>query len=168
MKKTYALLALLIMAVCVGFTSCDDDIYGPPGQSYDPDLLGTWELYSADGVPVYGYQVNWLEFNRNGTGTYYYYHNGREYSMGLYWGVDWYGGEQELYIDYNDGSSASMYYWFNSNATFLYTEWYERGYRHTYIYRYVDYPAWSPRKAAPSNGAGMEPAALQPLTAPGL
>lgn len=170
MKKTYTLLMLLVLSLCVGLSSCDDDIYGPPGTNYDSALVGTWELYSADGSPVYGYQVNWLQFNRNGTGSYYFYQDGRQYEMGLYWGVDWYAGSKELYIDYNDGRSASMDYWFNSNATYLYTQWYERGYRHTYVYRYVDGPAWAPLRQAPAaeGDAAPQVSLMQSLTAPGL
>lgn len=150
MKKIYTRLSLLMASVAMSMSlaSCDDDYYGPPGAAYDPDLIGTWELYQADGAPVYGYQVNWLEFYRNGRGTYYYYHNGRQYSMDLTYAVDWYGGGNELYIDYADGNSAAMNYWFNSNRTYLYTRWYEYGYSHTYVYRYVGSPDWSPLKSA--------------------
>lgn len=167
MKKIYTLLSLLFVSVAlsVGLTSCDDDYYGPPGSTYDPYLIGTWELWQADGVPVYGYQVNWLEFYRNGSGTYYYYHNGKQYSMGLSYDVDWYGGGSELYIYYADGTSASMNYWFNSNRSYLYTQWYEYGYRHTYVYRYVDGPAWAPKK---SSFSPVEPVRGQTPALPAL
>lgn len=140
MKKIYPLLAMMFVALSISLTSCDDDYYGPPGSSYDPDLIGTWELYSADGVRVYGYQVNWLEFRNSGRGAYYYYHNAQQYSMGLTYSIDWYGGSSQLYISYADGRYASMDYWFNSNASYLYTQWYEAGYRHTYVYQYVGSP----------------------------
>ncbi|MCM1006243.1 MAG: hypothetical protein NC402_08115 [Prevotella sp.] len=166
MKKIYTLLTALCVCMCVSLTSCDDDVYGPPGAGYDPDLIGTWELYQADGVRVAGYQVNWLEFNSGGRGTYYYYNNGLQYSMWLRYSVDWYGNSSQLYIDYQDGSSVSMDYWFNSNATYLYTQWYERGYRHQYVYRYVDGPAWAPKKAgfkeAPAENVQL------PLFTPGI
>lgn len=167
MKKIYTLIALFVAvtAMSISLTSCDEDYYGRPGNTYDPDLIGTWELYQADGRPVVGYQVNWLEFYRNGTGTYYYYSNGYQYSMGLNYGVQWYSGTSQLYINYSDGSSTSMDYWFNSNATYLYTQWYEYGVRHTYVYRYVNGPEWAPAsQKAPADSA---PAKLPSLT-PGL
>ncbi len=166
MKKTITLsgiIAAFILAVCM--TSCDDDPYYYPGATYDRDLIGTWELYSADGVRVVGYEVNWLEFYRNGTGTYYFYNNGKQYSMALDYGVDFYGGSNVLYIDYADGNSVSMDYWFNSNRTYLYTQWYERGYRHTYVYAYVSGVDWAP--AAKSPERATEAPALPALT-PGL
>lgn len=167
MKKLFTLLSMICMGVVLCLTSCDD-YYGPPGgpdYSYDKDLIGTWELYSADGVRVTGYQVNWLEFNRGGTGTYYYYRNGKQYSMWLQYDVSFYGNTSQLYIDYQDGSSVSMDYWYNSNATFLYTQWYEGGYRHTYVYQYVNGPDRAPKRS------GFEKAAedaVLPSSAPGL
>ena len=171
MKKIYSLLSLVSVSVALSLvlTSCDDDYYGPPGATYDPDLIGTWELFQADGSPVYGYQVNWLEFYRNGNGTYFYYNNGDQYSMDFYYAVDWYGGGSELYIDYADGRSAAMDHCFNSNRTYLYTQWYERGYRHTYVYRYVDGPSWAPlRSAFTSVDKTEDKSALLPKSVPGL
>lgn len=169
MKKLNILLSMLFVSLTLGLTSCDNDYYGPPGAAYDPNLIGTWELYYADGVRVYGYQTNWLEFYKNGRGTYYYYQDALDYQMGLTYSVDWYGGTQQLYITYADGRYVSMNYWYNSNYTYLYTQWYDRGYQHTYVYRYVDGPQWAPMKEKfmPVDTRGGEQISLPALT-PGL
>lgn len=165
MKKLYTLLSMLCVGLALCLTSCDDDYYTPYPNQIDKDLLGTWELYSADGNRVYDYQVNWLEFNRNGQGYYYYYDDGRQYSMWLDYTVRYYGGGNQLYIEYQDGSSVSMNYWFNSNATYLYTQWYENGRSHTYTYRYVSDPSFASHKAQFEKAASGTPV---PAFAPGI
>lgn len=164
MKKTLPLLAFLCISISVLFTSCDDE-YGYPGGNYEPALIGTWELYKADGVRVGGYQVNWMQFDRGGRGTYYYYNNATPYSMWFDYYVDWYYDSSVLYIDYQDGSSVSMDYWFNSNGTMLYTQWYDHGYRHIYCYRYVSGPYDMPALKSFAPAAEHTPA---PAFAPGL
>lgn len=146
MKKLHTLLLLAVLAVGLCFTSCDD-YYGPPGATYDPDLVGTWELVSVNGNAVHGYQKNWLEFYRNGGGTYYYYVNGIPYEMGLSYDVDYNYNRSNLYIYYSDGRAAYMNYWFNSNATYLYMQWSEAGFLNTYVYAYVNSVDWAPARS---------------------
>lgn len=144
MKKIYTLLAgiaLCLPMVCL--TSCEDDYYGPPGSTYDPDLVGYWQLTAVNGRPVYGYQSNYLEFFRNGSGYYYYYSYGQPYQMSLRYSVDWYGNSSTLYINYSDGTYVSADYWFNANATRLYMQWVEYGALTTYEYTYVDGVSWN-------------------------
>lgn len=143
MKKIYNLLAGI--AICLPLlclTSCEDDYYGPPGAAYDPDLIGYWQLTAVNGRPVYGYQSNYLEFFRNGSGNYFYYNHGQLYEMSLRYSVEWYGNASTLYINYSDGSYVSADYWFNGNATRLYLQWVEYGSLTTYEYTYVDDVNW--------------------------
>lgn len=145
MKKINTLLLLVATIMGLSLTSCDD-YYGPPGATYDPDLIGTWELISVNGNSVHGYQKNWLEFYRNGNGTYYYYVNGKPYEMSLSYDIDYYYNRSNLYIYYADGRSAYMNYWFNSNYTYLYMQWSEGGYLNTYVYAYVNSVDWAPAR----------------------
>ncbi len=139
MKKLLPLL-LMLLSLPVMLTSCDDDNYYYSG--YDQYLVGQWELIYADGRPVTGYAVNYLDFYSNGTGIYYFYEHGLPYNMDIAWASDIWGDSSVLYINYADGTSVSMDYWYNSNATRLYTSWYSGGYRHEYIYRLVNDFSW--------------------------
>lgn len=144
MKKLHTLLLMMVvLATSLTFTSCDD-YYAPPGATYDPNLVGSWELVSVNGKNVYGYQKNWLDFYRNGSGVYYYYVNGLPYEMDLTYDVDYYYNQSNLYIYYADGRSAYMNYWFNSNYTYLYMQWSEGGFLNTYVYAYVNTVDWAP------------------------
>ena len=145
MKKLIPLL-LVLLALPVALTSCDDDDYYYSG--YDQYLVGQWELIYADGRPVTGYSVNYLDFYSNGTGIYYFYDRGLPYNMDISWATDIWGGSSVLYINYADGTSVSMDYWYNSNATRLYTSWYSGGYRHEYVYQLVNDFTW-PAPARP-------------------
>lgn len=146
MKKIYSLIALVAVLLPTLFLTSCDDYYGPPGGSYDsdPNLVGYWQLTRVNGNPVYGYQSNYLEFFRNGSGNYYYYSYGQPYQMRLNYYVDYYGGSQTIYINYSDGSNVSADYWFNSNYTRLYMQWYEYGRLQTYEYTYADGVYWAP------------------------
>ncbi|MBD5232208.1 MAG: hypothetical protein HDS66_08685 [Bacteroidales bacterium] len=151
MKKFFPLLFILALIPAL-FTSCDDDGYYY--NDYDSYLPGQWQLISADGIRVTGYNVNYLDFYSNGAGTYYYYQNTIPYKMALRWSVDLYAGGSVLYITYADGSQVSMDYWYNSNYTRLYTSWYEGAYRHEYVYQLIDDFSWgAPAKAPATQGA---------------
>ncbi len=150
MKKFLPLLLILALVPAL-FTSCDDGYYPyyPGYDDYDNYLPGQWELISADGVPVSGYKVNYLDFYKNGTGIYYYYDRTVPYEMDFTWSVSFDYNSSVLYINYADGSYVSMDYWYNSNYTRLYTSWYSGGYKHTYVYQLVQAFSWgAPAKAA--------------------
>lgn len=148
-----------------------DDLYISEPYSnpqYDRDLIGAWELYQADGAPVYGYQVNWLEFFRDGRGTYYYYQNGDQKSMGMTYKIKWSDNKNDMNINYADGHTSSMQYWFNTNRSYLYTQWDEEGISHTNVYRYVTDPDWVPMNesylpvdSAESMSAPLTPGLIQ-------
>ena len=159
MKKLYPILAILaiVLGMNLTFTSCDDT-YSPPGVLYDPDLVGRWKLVSVDGNPVYGYDTNYLELSSSGSGMYYEYVNGRPYSMELYYNVDF---NSTIYITYSDGAHVAADYWFNSNATRLYLQWYDSYGMRTYCYAYVGYIDWTappmhaPGEKASETGTGI-------------
>lgn len=163
MKKIYSILTAILMCMpLMWLTSCDDEYYGPPGGNYDPDLIGYWQLTRANGVPVYGYKSNFLEFFRNGTGYYYYYNYGQAYEMRLTYSLDFYAGGQTIYINYEDGSYVSADYWFNSNASRLYMRWFEAGGEVIYEYTYVDGVSWAPAAYALASQAGADTASSLP------
>jgi len=156
-KYLHLLLPLTLLTVLLG--ACDDD-RGYYYNDYDEYLPGRWELIYADGRPVAGYMVNYLDFYDNGYGMFYYYDRGVPYEMELRWGVELWNATSVLYITYEDGSQVSMDYWYNSNATRLYTSWYEGPYRHEYVYQLIDDFAWpAPARAsqsAPAEDEDME------------
>ena len=163
MKKNLPLLLAAIL-LPVLFSACDDDYYY---YDNDPYIVGEWELIYADGRPVTGYQVNYLEFYQNGTGMYYYYDNRHPYEMRLRWAVDYYYDSNVLTINYEDGTYAEMDYWYNGNYTRLYTSWYSGGgYQHTYVYQLIDDFSWgAPSKHLPATTAAE--ALTLPLPRPG-
>lgn len=143
MKKfTYPLISLLMLiGVTLSFASCGDDYGpypGPPGgQTFiDSDLTGNWQLYQANGVNVSPGDVNYMQFNGYGNGRYYYMSNGRWYYEGIsYWCKAYNSGTYELNIQYANGSSASMDYWFASrNDLFMRWTTYQG---QTILYHYV-------------------------------
>lgn len=161
MKKLYPLLLTLILLPLL-FTACDDDGYYY--YDYDEYLVGQWELIYADGRPVSGYEVNYLDFYQDGNGYYYYYDRGTPYEMPLRWSVDQYYDGQVLYISYADGTQTSMDYWYNANGTRLHTSWYNGPYRHEYVYRLVQSFDWYNAPMPQSAGAQRTSA----ITRPGL
>lgn len=62
LNKTIGILAVILLAVTA--SSCSDDDY------YDSPLVGNWELYSVNGIPVYESEVSEFSFYSDGTGTF--------------------------------------------------------------------------------------------------
>ena len=170
MKKLHTLLLMMAAVLSLSLTSCDDDYYYGPGYNYDSDLIGTWELFQANGYPVTGYDVNWIEFYRNGNGTYYYYDHGQGYEMDLRYDVDFYYSTSKLYISYADGSNVTADYWFNNNRTYLYMSWYSGSQPMTYVYRYVNSVDWAPALTRAASPLKYQPGDTLPsgLLMPGL
>ncbi len=52
--KLKLLAIMLVVAVGVSVSSCDDEEY------YFSDLVGSWQLVESGGQPVYDYQVDYL------------------------------------------------------------------------------------------------------------
>ena len=65
--KLKLLAIMLVVAVGVSVSSCDDEEY------YFSDLVGSWQLVESGGQPVYDYQVDYYTFYSAGTGCYSYY-----------------------------------------------------------------------------------------------
>lgn len=137
-------LTLLLAGICLSlsFTGCDDEPYPPygPGNGsfLDQNLEGEWELYTVDGQPVYGRNVNYLDFDDDGDGTYYYYQNGREMEEDFIFWCYSYGDDWYLHIDYQYSPDSDMIYWFENNFNYLYLQWWNGNRNVTYCYRYND------------------------------
>lgn len=131
----FTFIAFLSLSI---FSSCEeDDVY----YDYDYNLTGYWMLVEDD----YGYvpedETNFLYFNGNGFGSYFYYDRGRLYEMRLnYWCManPYPGQDDELNIEYEDGTGATMNYWFERNYNFLTLSWYTDRGRETYVYQRVN------------------------------
>lgn len=141
MKKifTYCLLAVAALACAGTLTSCDDDYYDGPGYDFDTfidsRLTGTWELVQANDMAVSSYDTNWLYFNGRGYGYYYYYRNGRLYREETrYYCQDAVYGSSRYQVNlfYQNGSSATMSYWFTGST--LWMQWVSNGRLVTYLY----------------------------------
>lgn len=155
MKKLYTLLLSLIAITSVGmFTSCDDGWVpgpgpGPGNDFYDGALNGFWELYQVNGSIVAPDRINYLEFNGNGRGWYYYYRNGAPLEERISYWCQYSGNstsDYQINIRYENGSAATMAYWFTHNGNYLWMQWYayNQG-TTTYVYRSV---SGFPRKPA--------------------
>lgn len=112
---------------------------------YDTYLFGVWELWSINGAVVPDNQLNWLEFNSNGRGYYYYYQYGRPMTTPLRYDCryssDRYSNTVINIQYYGDAYPTSMYYWFTGDR--LTMQWVDRGRVTTYEYIPVDYAPWN-------------------------
>ncbi len=146
-KTTHLLVGIILLLVGAGMlTGCDDGGYwGPdiPGGGYfDPTLRGAWELIQINNNPVGGYNVNYLDFYGGGTGRYYYYYNGIPYEERIsYWCATGYT-RRTITINYENGQTSTMNYWFSGGDNYLWLEWQTGGGYVTYCYRYVNSIPW--------------------------
>lgn len=147
-----AALAVLLLG------SCTSDYVGPPGHDYDPSLVGVWELTEANGNPVSGYAVNYLQFYAGGSGWYYYYAGGRPYKMQLRYAMNYMPRWNQLYITYADGQRSTMNYDISSSGQVMRVKWYDHMHLVSYTYQLVD--------NVPDNYA-MEDAGAKPEFRPG-
>ena len=143
-----ALMALMLPMM----TSCDNDDYWDPyppygwdNNFYDSRLDGYWQLIRANSYEVSRADTNWLYFNGNGRGVYYYYLNGRPYSeLTAYWCQATGGGVSRYQINLQyegSGQSSTMYYWFEDQDT-LWMQWRNQSGIQTYVYRYIGGAPW--------------------------
>lgn len=136
MMKKFTLILLGLVALLV--SSCSNEYVGPPGHSYDPSLVGIWQLTAANGNPVTGYKVNYIQFYAGGTGYYYYYAGGQPYKMRLVYAMNYQPHWNSLYITYADGQSSSMRYHLSPSGSRLYMRWYDHGQLVSYTYTLVN------------------------------
>ena len=131
----------LTMAATATLTSCDNNDGWYPehpeyyNKFYDQGLNGTWKLISDNKGIVEGTEVNYLEFNGNGRGVYYFYSNGMPESEPLVYncqGTDSSISNSQLNVQYGNGVPTSMYYWFTPNR--LWMQWRNASGIHTYCY----------------------------------
>lgn len=144
MKKIYLLL-IPILALISASCSYDDGWYPtPPGgwnnTFYDSRLEGSWQLVQANGRPVYGDATNYMDFYRNGLGTYYYYHNGYlESERMAYYCQETVSSavRYQINVQYEYGNPTTMYYWFQDNGDTLWLQWGTNSGTQVYVYRYI-------------------------------
>lgn len=135
MKKFGFLLSFLMMALCVGFTSCSDDDDEKGGQ-ITGSIVGTWQTTWSKGYgydKIYNESDKWDEaytedifvFNSNGTGCLYdeedYYEDEEDYHEDFTWTLSGrtltivYGDEDEddiekYYVNTLSGSTLVIIY----------------------------------------------------------
>lgn len=154
MKKLYSkiLMGLMLVMMGVGLTGCYVDAGWDPlppdnwnNTFYDSRLTGYWELYSINNRYVSGDAVNYLYFNGDGRGRYYYYQNGMRYwENTAYWCQNAYSGNSNYQINLQyqtTGSPTTMNYWFVDGQRYLYMQWYNSYGWQTYVYVFYPYGA---------------------------
>lgn len=144
-------LALLFILAVAGLTSCDnDDAWDPTPPAgwnsfFDRRLNGCWKLVQANGRPVGGVNVNYMTFNGNGRGRYYYYSNGTPDSERMaYWCQQSTNGASryQMNIQYEYGNPSTVNYWFTDAQYYLWMQWGTGSGIVTYVYEPVDAPGW--------------------------
>lgn len=148
MKKLSLLTLGLMLLPALSLTSCgEDDWYPSPPYGwdsfYDNRLDGYWQLVQANDAPVGQFDTNWLYFNGNGRGMYYYYSKGERYSerIGYYCQDSSYGSSRyQINIQYEYGNPATMNYWFTGST--LWMQWFTSNRTITYLYRPVNSVNW--------------------------
>lgn len=124
---------MMLSAIPLLFTGCeDDDIPDYPAQT-DPALYGSWQLSEVNGQPVNGYQVNYMEFDADGSGDFSGYSNRMPYDREFsYWCSGTYP-YFTLNIVYDNGESVVMAYQMPDPDT-LVTTWVQNSETISYTY----------------------------------
>ena len=144
------LLCVSLMA-CVSFTSCDsdgDDWWGtgPYGWTFDDSrLTGFWQLIDYNGAQISPNEANYLYFNGNGSGTYYYLTGGKEERESLrYWCQDAVSGSTnyQVNIRYQYTSPLTCNYYFSNGNNLLIMTWYANGVQYNYTYTRIQNAPW--------------------------
>lgn len=150
MKKH--LLSLAFIALILSWLpSCGDiNVWDPepPGgwndTFYDSNLTGCWQLYQVNSNYVRGDEVNYMYFNGDGRGTYFYYNRGYQETERLaYWCQRSVSGTSSLQIniEYEYGNPSTMNYWFSDSYT-LWMQWRNSYGVQTYVYKYINHIPW--------------------------
>lgn len=148
------LLALVMIMSGIGLSSCyiDGDIWNPAppygwnNTFYDQNLNGYWQLVQINGRNVSGYDVNYLYFNGDGRGRYYYYDRGvRYWENTAYWCQDAVSGNTyyQINLQYETtGSPTTMNYYFADRGRTLVMQWWTNGGTVQYVYASIPYSPW--------------------------
>lgn len=144
------ILWLVTMAVAMAFTACDtDDDYwwgDGWGNSRDPRLNGYWELVQYNSDPVDAADANYLYFNGNGRGYYYYLSGGRRYVEPLYYSCQNSingASNYQINLQYGNRQPVTSSYWFTHGNNTLWLQWQTAGGRvQTYVYDRINGAPW--------------------------
>lgn len=154
MKKNLMGKLALLTAVIVSlatFTSCGDvdTWWGNPPYGYtfdDSRLNGYWQLVQYNSDPVDIDDANYMYFNGNGFGYYYYLQNGRPRTEQIRYGCqDSTSGASnyQINIQYQYSSPVTMSYWFTHGNDTLWMQWQTSGGRvQTYVYDRINRAPW--------------------------
>ena len=144
-----AAVALVSLTTLTGCVDTDDDWWGAPpyGYSYnDPRLEGYWALVQYNSDPVSVGDANYMYFNGDGYGYYYYLDNGyREREQLRYWSQQSNSGASnyQINIQYQYSSPLTTSYWFTHGNNTLWMQWQTGGGRvQTYVYDRIDRAPW--------------------------
>lgn len=150
-KKVFGLVILSAL-FCAGLSSCgDDDSWwsGPPSgwdTFHDSRLDGYWGLSQYNGDSVTSDDANYLYFNGNGRGYYYYLQGGREYTENIvYYCQDSNSGTSnyQINIQYQNSNPSTMNYWFTHDGDTLWMQWSTSGGAvQTYVYDRMSSAPW--------------------------
>ncbi len=148
MKKYFLCLPILAVLMFL-LPACGDINYWDPqppvGDTfYDSDLTGCWQLYQVNSKFVRGDEVNYMYFNGDGRGTYFYYDRGYQETERLaYWCQRSVSGTSSLQINiqYEYESPSTMNYWFSDSET-LWMQWRNSYGVQTYVYKYFGRIPW--------------------------
>lgn len=151
--KKIILLFSAALAFATGLTSCsdyDDQWYGTPPYGYgtfnDTRLEGYWQLVQYNSEPVSKSEANYMYFDGDSYGYYYYIDNGyRERERLRYWSQDANSGASnyQINIQYQYSSPVTMSYWFTHGRDVLWMQWTTGGGRvQTYVYDRVNRAPW--------------------------
>lgn len=127
------LLTTLAALLTITLSSCvvepDNWWSGPPSgwnTFNDTRLAGHWQLVQYNSDPVYDNDVNYLYFNGNGAGLYYYLINGYRQTESIrYWSQNSNSGTSnyQINIQYEFDSPVTENYWFTHNGNTLWFQW---------------------------------------------
>lgn len=151
--KTHLLYLSLAVMSLIAFSSCDsdpdywwDEPGNPPGAFNDSRLTGYWQLvqYNSDAVPAN--EANYMYFNGNGRGYYYYLSNGQKQVETIrYRSIDTGTGASNYMLDinYQYSNPLSTSYWFTHGDDVLWMQWQTGNNRvQTYVYDRIDGAPW--------------------------
>lgn len=150
-KYIHCLMATMMMLPMLsgcGYVDYDgwnpEPPYGWDNTFCDQDLTGCWQLYQINSEYVSGDAVNFMQFNGDGRGYYYYYDRGyREEERIAYWCQHSVSGSSALQVNiqYEYGRPSTMNYWFTDRYT-LWMQWRNSYGVQTYVYKEVPRAPW--------------------------
>lgn len=143
----------LTLGLCVGLTSCDvddGDWWGGPPSGWnsfsDSRLDGYWGLVQYNSDYTDAGDANYLYFNGNGRGYYYYLQSGNRYTENLvYYCQESVTGTSnyQINIQYQYSSPVTMNYWFTHGGDTLWMQWRTAGGAvQTYVYDRMKSAPW--------------------------